>query len=447
MNHPMRILVTGSSGWLGRCLVPRLERDGHEVIGLDPLPAETTRVVGSVADAELVRAAVRDHGIEAVVHAGALHKPNLATHGPADFVAVNVKGTLNLLKAAVVPESAVDRFVFTSTTSLMIAHDFRARAAGRAAWITEEMQPLCPRNIYGVTKLAAEHLCRMYHEAHGLSVVTLRTARFFPAEDDMAHAIAQSGPNTKVNELLFRRLTVEDAAEAHVAALGRAPALGLDTFIVSAPTPFSPQDCAGLMADAPAVVARYFPRYPEVYAAGLEHVRVDRPRLRRGTRHPPAGVHLPDGVQGEARRARRRGGRRPVRGAGALTGPGSASSPCRGGQALQFLILFAGHVGPDPGNENPPGQVVLQHAALRLGLRHVPAENVTAEPQDADVVVVVQRNPHLHGVLEHGQPRARPPRTAPPGRRHLFAGTPCPALTFLSSNRCATPVIRPSARE
>ena len=137
----------------------------------------------------------------------------------------------------------------------MISNEFRA-GASRAAWITEELHPLRPRNIYGVTKLAAEHLCRMYHETHGLPVVVLRTARFFPEEDDLAHAIPQSGPNTKVNELLFRRLTVEDAAEAHVAALDRALELGFDTFIVSAPTPFAPQDCAELIADAPAVVAR-----------------------------------------------------------------------------------------------------------------------------------------------------------------------------------------------
>src|SRR5262249_27490034 len=175
---------------------------------------------------------LRDHGIQAVVHAGALHKPNILTHSPTDFVAVNVQGTLNLLEAAVAPGSEVDRFVFTSTTSLMISNALLAGArAGtpRAAWITEQMQPLCPRNIYGVTKLAAEHLCRMFHESHGLPVVTLRTARFFPEEDDRAHAIPQSGPNTKVNELLFRRLTVEDAAEAHVAALERALELGFDT--------------------------------------------------------------------------------------------------------------------------------------------------------------------------------------------------------------------------
>jgi UDP-glucose 4-epimerase len=265
----MRILVTGSSGWLGRFLVPRLERDSHEVIGLDPVPAGTTRVVGSVADADLVRRTVLGQGVRAVVHAGALHKPNIATHAPADFVAANVRGTLNLLEAAVAPGSAVNRFVFTSTTSLMISNAVRGGAAAgadRAAWITEEFQPLLPRNIYGVTKLAAEHLCRMYHETHGLPVVTLRTARFFPEEDDLAHAIPQSGPNTKVNELLFRRLTVEDAAEAHVAALGRAPELGFDTFIVSAPTPFAPEDCVELIADAPAVVARYFPRYQDVYA-------------------------------------------------------------------------------------------------------------------------------------------------------------------------------------
>jgi UDP-glucose 4-epimerase len=81
----------------------------------------------------------------------------------------------------------------------------------------------------------------------------------------MAHAIEQSEPNTKVNEFLFRRLTVEDTAEAHVKALERAPELGCDTFIVSAPTPFSQEDCAELIANAPAVVARYFPHYVKIY--------------------------------------------------------------------------------------------------------------------------------------------------------------------------------------
>ena len=248
--------------------MPRLVRAGHSVTGLDPKPAPTTDIVGSVADRDTVRRALGESGAKAVVHAGALHKPNIATHTHSDFVSVNVQGTLNLLEEVVASGSVVDRFVFTSTTSLMISKEIRAGLAGgarRARWITEDMQPLLPRNIYGVTKLAAENLCRLLHETHGLPVVILRTSRFFPEEDDMAHAIEQSAPNTKTNELLFRRLTVEDAADCHLAALEKAPMLGFETFIVSAETPFYEADCEQLISDAPTVVARYFPDYAEVY--------------------------------------------------------------------------------------------------------------------------------------------------------------------------------------
>ncbi len=181
-------------------------------------------------------------------------------------MAVNVQGTLNLLEEAVAAK--VSRFVFTSTTSLMISQKIRDGKAGgarEAVWIDETMTSLQPRNIYGVTKLAAEDLCRLFHQLHRLPIIILRTSRFFPEEDDMAHAIKQSSENAKANEFLFRRLSVEDAAEAHVVALQKAPEIGFDTFIVSALTPFSPSDGRELIADAPSVVARYFPDYRAKY--------------------------------------------------------------------------------------------------------------------------------------------------------------------------------------
>ena len=265
----MNILVTGSSGWLGQTLVPRLRRAGHTVIGIDPVEGPTTDIVGTIADRATVRRTIRDNAIQGIIHAGALHKPHVATHAATRFIEVNVQGTLNLLEEATAPGSPVDRFVFTSTTSLMISQEIRdahKRGVDRAFWIDEEMQELEPRNIYGVSKLSGEHLCRMVHGASGLPIVILRTARFFPEEDDMAHEIIQSGANTKANEFLFRRLTVEDAAAAHIVALDRAPQIGFDTFIISALTPFSPDDCEQLMEYAPLVVHRYFPRYREIYA-------------------------------------------------------------------------------------------------------------------------------------------------------------------------------------
>jgi UDP-glucose 4-epimerase len=264
----MNILVTGSSGWLGQTLVPRLLRYGHKVVGLDPQAGPTTTVVGSVVDRRLVHRLIRDNAVEAIVHAAARHKPHIETHDNSEFVAVNVQGTLNLLEESVAPGSTVDRFVFTSTTSLMISQKIRDGKAGgarQAMWIDENLSPLEPRNIYGVTKRAAEELCRLYNHLHRLPIVILRTSRFFPEEDDMAHAIVQSGENTKANEFLFRRLSVEDAAEAHVAALAKAPEIGFDTFIISAMTPFTPADCRELIVDAPSVVARYFPHYRALY--------------------------------------------------------------------------------------------------------------------------------------------------------------------------------------
>lgn len=258
----MRVLLTGSSGWLGRFLAPRLRQEGHRVIGLDVAPGPDTQILGSVADRALVDSVFGDQGIEAVVHAGALHKPDIARYRRQAFVDVNVTGTLNLLEAAAAAGN--DRFVFTSTTSLMVSEALHSGRIGRALWMTEDHGPLEPRNIYGATKRSAEHLCRLVHRDRGLPVVILRTGRFFPEEDDTHREL--SGPNRKANEFLNRRLTVEDAAEAHVAALARAPELGFATFIVSAPPPFAPEDCEALAADAAAVVKRYFPEAADLYA-------------------------------------------------------------------------------------------------------------------------------------------------------------------------------------
>ena len=115
-----------------------------------------------------------------------------------------------------------------------------------------------------MTKLAAEGLCRLHFLEFGLNCVVLRTGRFFPEEDDTQREL--SGSNLKANEFLNRRLTVEDAADAHVVALGRAPDLGFEIFVLSAPTPFDRSEGEALKRAAADVIERHFPDAAALYA-------------------------------------------------------------------------------------------------------------------------------------------------------------------------------------
>ena len=237
-----------------------LRDDGHDVVGLDLLASPWTEVVGSVADRALVRATLA--GADAVIHSATLHKPHVGSHARADFVETNVAGTLTLLEEAVA--AGVGRFLFTSTTSAF-GRALTPAPGAPATWIDETVAPV-PRNVYGATKTAAEDLCELVHRDHGLPVGILRTSRFFPEQDDRAEIrAAYPADNAKVNELLYRRVDLEDAVDAHRRALERIDALGFGRWVISATTPFTRADLPALRADAPAVVRRLFPDFERIY--------------------------------------------------------------------------------------------------------------------------------------------------------------------------------------
>lgn len=281
----MKVLVTGSSGHLGEALMRTLADRRCEAIGLDIVPGPFTTHVGSIGDAATASHCMT--GVQVVLHTATLHKPHVSTHSRQAFVDTNITGTLALLEAAA--RERVEAFVFTSTTSAF--GDALVPPPGApCAWITEDVTSV-PKNIYGMTKVAAEDLCQLFHRNQHLACIVLRTSRFFPEEDDSPAARASyADANLKANEFLFRRVDIADVVSAHLLAAEKAPRLGFGRYVISATTPFTPDDLVALRGDAPRVVRRHVPAYEVEYERrgwkmmpGIDRVYVnDRARRELG---------------------------------------------------------------------------------------------------------------------------------------------------------------------
>ena len=234
----MRILLTGSSGQLGSEVARQLAPD-HEVIGLDVLPGRWTNRIASVADRAAIFALME--GMDAVIHTASLHARHITTASKQDFIDTNISGMLNLLEAAV--QAAVRRFVYTSTTSV---YGKALVPTDRAIWVTEALTPQ-PRDIYDITKLAAEALCQHFAQAQRLPVIILRTSRFYPEP-----------PELLATYRLYRGADVRDIAAAHLLAVAN-QTVHYDLFNISAHSPFQESDTPDLWHNAPAVLRQCVP--------------------------------------------------------------------------------------------------------------------------------------------------------------------------------------------
>lgn len=292
LNLPTPVLVTGSSGYLGRTLVLALRNHGITTVGIDLKASDTTDFVGSVVDYQVLAKAAE--GCRAVFHTAALHAPHAPTHSEEQFWAVNVAGTTNVLKIATL--NRMDAMVHTSTTSLMITQAVKDAEAAKKVVMLDEA---CtgwegePRNKYGRSKLEAERRCCHHAAITGLPVVILRTSRFFP-EDVIPEAEAAdkkqpvsagaaseakyvsateaekkaaSTANLKANELLGRRVALSDLVDGHFRAMSRAsePSVRNNIFTLSSPSPFLQSDTYRLESNPLGLISERFPAAAALY--------------------------------------------------------------------------------------------------------------------------------------------------------------------------------------
>ncbi|MGD9904423.1 MAG: UDP-glucose 4-epimerase GalE [Vicinamibacterales bacterium] len=176
----MRVLVTGGAGYIGSHAVHALAAAGHAVVVLDDLSAGHAEAVRGIPlvrarihDTATVRATLRDHGVDAVMHFAAWLTVSESVHHPAKYYENNVVGSLRLLEAMVA--EGVGQLVFSSTC---------ATYGEPVALPIAETHPQVPVNAYGESKLAIERALGHFRTAHGLRAIALRYFNAAGADPD-----------------------------------------------------------------------------------------------------------------------------------------------------------------------------------------------------------------------------------------------------------------------
>ena len=259
----MRILLTGSSGRVGRNLLLDGLAARHQVTAFDWAPPQTRLgnvryVAGSVLDRKDLSDAMQ--GAEAVIHLAAIPYDIPPLH---QVFHINVQGTYHALELAV--EHGVRHFLHASS---LMAYGFGRNAEAQYLPIDED-HPAASHDTYGVGKLLTEFLCRAFTDKFGLRTLCFRLTHFtaflrhygdrFPYDDD-------SGIQG-----LHEYIESRDLVELLEAALASGQVLH-DVFLASGP------DSGHVPAHSGG--------HPEVSSRG-------------GTALRPSGTHIPFHLHGE----------------------------------------------------------------------------------------------------------------------------------------------------
>lgn len=229
---PMAVLVTGAGGNLGRVLVPALVNAGHAVRTFDARGGDVT---GDVRRADDVARAI--DGVDAIVHAAALHGVHLSRFPASDFWETNVSGTFHVYDAAA--RGGVSRVVLCSTIGVY-GHPIEQPA------VIEDDTPIAPRDVYGMSKALCEEMARAYARIAGIGTIALRLGMFVPETWERYGF-----------RLLFGGVDDRDVADAVVRALKHEPAEGFDAMNVIAEVPFG--DPGELATEPRGLIERHWP--------------------------------------------------------------------------------------------------------------------------------------------------------------------------------------------
>jgi len=255
----MKILLTGSEGFIGSHLCEALVKQGHAVKAfvlynsfnssgwLESFNSETKGhfeiCLGDIRDASFVRKSVKN--CDAVMHLASLIGIPYSYHSPESYVQTNISGALNLLLAA--RDFNVQKFIHTSTSEVY--------GTAQKVPITED-HPIVGQSPYSATKIAADQLAYSFYTSFGLPVATLRPFNTYgPRQSSRAviptiiTQILNKKKKIKLGSLMPRRdfTYVDDITAAFIATLKKPKAIG-ETINLGSNFDINIKDTANLIA-------------------------------------------------------------------------------------------------------------------------------------------------------------------------------------------------------
>ncbi len=244
----MRVAVTGASGGLGRYVVADVLAAGHEARAIDRVLPDEQRCPFITADIrDLGQMCGALSGCDAIAHLAAIPSPG--GHTPEELFSVNTLGTFNVLEAA---RLLGIRRVVTISSAAVLGHAFAERQPVPLHYFPiDEKHDLVPEDVYGLSKLVGEEICRTFHRHTGGAAVSLRFPILWNSRTQPDRLEKLAGEEQRGLFTLWGYIEVKDAARACRLAL-EAPHLGAEALYVAAPDTFSPVPSAAL-------VRRYFP--------------------------------------------------------------------------------------------------------------------------------------------------------------------------------------------
>ena len=185
----MKILVTGGAGFIGSAIVPKMQKEGHDVYVLDNLSFGNRDFIsvddahffqGDIREADFVSQTLESIEPEAILHLAAIHFIPYCNANPFESADINIRGTMNVLNAAKKLKN-LKKVFFASTAAVYPISDHAV----------DEIHTLLPLDIYGLTKLTGESLCREFQLESGIDTICCRFFNAFGPNETNPHLIPE----------------------------------------------------------------------------------------------------------------------------------------------------------------------------------------------------------------------------------------------------------------